>query len=419
MHASTLRCEAMATINGFGRADIRPYVGRAVSFSGYTVLSTAEDGSIGPDPDAGPVPAGLYDFDTRILSRHRLLLDGEPVPLVSAAQPDWSRRSITLRRELPDGTPEGPRLSARFARGLGRRRVGRGMLEEIEVANHSAIGASTTLDLQVDADFEELIARQGDRQQVGRTDARLGRRRTRARAPVPGEARRSVGRTRPAPPGGRVERPAGGPRPGAAVRLRPRAEGHERVAHLAYESLVDDEWRSPVDLGERGRRAHRARRGARRVRRRSGPTCGRPSIGVGRAIRDRRRRPRGAPHVRARCAGPTRPECRTTARPAGSRPPACRSSRASSAATSSRPAGNRCSWHSDIARGAVEAAARTQATTDSAEHDAEPGKMIHEMRRGPLVRPRDHPAARVLRLADNARDVRARALGAVALDRRR
>ena len=38
----------------------------------------------------------------------------------------------------------------------------------------------------------------------------------------------------------------------------------------------------------------------------------------------------------------------------------------------------------DIARGAVEVAARTQATTDSPEHDAEPGKMIHEMRRGPL-----------------------------------
>ena len=38
----------------------------------------------------------------------------------------------------------------------------------------------------------------------------------------------------------------------------------------------------------------------------------------------------------------------------------------------------------DILRGAIEVAARTQATTDDPFRDAEPGKMLHEARRGPL-----------------------------------
>jgi hypothetical protein len=38
----------------------------------------------------------------------------------------------------------------------------------------------------------------------------------------------------------------------------------------------------------------------------------------------------------------------------------------------------------EIMRGAIARLAATQADADSAWHDAEPGKMIHEMRRGPL-----------------------------------
>jgi glycogen debranching enzyme len=47
----------------------------------------------------------------------------------------------------------------------------------------------------------------------------------------------------------------------------------------------------------------------------------------------------------------------------------------------------------EFVRGALEVAARTQATQDDAWRDAEPGKMIHEMRRGPIsdlgIGPRD------------------------------
>jgi len=40
-------------------------------YADYTVLCTAPDGTISSDPE------GLYDHDTRILSRHRLTVDGQ------------------------------------------------------------------------------------------------------------------------------------------------------------------------------------------------------------------------------------------------------------------------------------------------------------------------------------------------------
>ena len=62
--------------------------------SGYTVLVTREDGGID-----GASRQGLFDFDTRVLSRHRLTIDGrapdQPCPTVLA--PDHWTSALRLR----------------------------------------------------------------------------------------------------------------------------------------------------------------------------------------------------------------------------------------------------------------------------------------------------------------------------------
>ena len=50
---------------------IDPHHSLQIAFHGYTLLVTDADGSIGGGTQ------GLFDFDTRILSKHRLLVDAE------------------------------------------------------------------------------------------------------------------------------------------------------------------------------------------------------------------------------------------------------------------------------------------------------------------------------------------------------
>jgi ribulose 1,5-bisphosphate synthetase/thiazole synthase len=52
------------------RDPIDPHRGRQLAFHGYTVLIIEADGSIGEGSGLG-----LFDFDARILSKHRLLVD--------------------------------------------------------------------------------------------------------------------------------------------------------------------------------------------------------------------------------------------------------------------------------------------------------------------------------------------------------
>ena len=55
--------------------------------SGRTVLATGDNGVVGDEPDQG-----LFVYETRMLSRHRYLIDGAEAHLVSAsnvAQRSW------------------------------------------------------------------------------------------------------------------------------------------------------------------------------------------------------------------------------------------------------------------------------------------------------------------------------------------
>src|SRR5215213_3527244 len=54
-------------------ADVDPHHGLQLVRHGYTVLVTEADGTI-----TGEGPQGFYDYDTRVLSRYQILVDGRP-----------------------------------------------------------------------------------------------------------------------------------------------------------------------------------------------------------------------------------------------------------------------------------------------------------------------------------------------------
>jgi glycogen debranching enzyme-like protein len=56
------------------------------------------------------IPKGLFDHDTRILSRHRLTVDGEDLRFVSVADLEADRRLALLLASRPTGCASGPVL---------------------------------------------------------------------------------------------------------------------------------------------------------------------------------------------------------------------------------------------------------------------------------------------------------------------
>jgi hypothetical protein len=135
-----------------------------ISFSGYTVLCTAPDGSL------SEAHHGLCHRDTRVLSRYRLTLDDVVPELVSASKPESDRWEAVLRVPRAGGSPEGPLLPQDALEVHIRRRVGPGMLELLAIRNHSAVPCETTILLEVDADFADVAEIDGRRQQHGRID---------------------------------------------------------------------------------------------------------------------------------------------------------------------------------------------------------------------------------------------------------
>lgn len=126
---------------------------RSLAYDGWTVLLCGHDGGFRDGGD------GLYDLDARILSRHEIRLDGvAPIPIgrPRADGPAWSASLYLPRR---GGTPRGPRLpqddwSVRLERDLGP-----AMRERIRVTNDSMTTASTELTLVLDADFADALGR--------------------------------------------------------------------------------------------------------------------------------------------------------------------------------------------------------------------------------------------------------------------
>ena len=152
--------------SGAGIDPIR--VGRSLAYSGYTVLACRDDGGFGGYDAAGRNEAadradplardedGLWDLDTRVLSLHDIRLDGRPLrPIAScvANGANWAATMIQTRR----GEAAGPRLPQDAWEVRIERRVGCGMVEGIEVVNRSMAPASTELSIELDADFIDRL----------------------------------------------------------------------------------------------------------------------------------------------------------------------------------------------------------------------------------------------------------------------
>jgi glycogen debranching enzyme len=122
----------------------------------------------GRDGDFDGGAHGLFFADLRALSRLRLSVDStRPQPMASAA--DGSDGATFVLRTLP-ASRSGPRLMI-----VRRRRLFRGMAEQIEVRNHSPQDRTVELHLDVDTDFADLFAvKEGRPATAGHRDVELG-----------------------------------------------------------------------------------------------------------------------------------------------------------------------------------------------------------------------------------------------------
>src|SRR5438067_5954762 len=135
-----------------------------------TTLATNLDGFIEPGPDRG-----FFVHQTRLLSRYRYLIDGQPwtpLALSNVEQHTWLGYYITHSPQAerdprfktlgPGGTLAQQPVELRLSRF-----VGDGLHEDVDITNFSGEPAAFTLQLVVDADFADVDETHDRRQQFG------------------------------------------------------------------------------------------------------------------------------------------------------------------------------------------------------------------------------------------------------------
>jgi glycogen debranching enzyme len=346
-----------------------------IAFDGYTVLVCDPGGRI-------VAPAhGLFDMDCRILSNHRMRLDGQEPMSVGACLADADRWSATLIGRRDPGEAEGPRLPQDAWAVRINRRIGSGMIETIGITNHSMVRDTTRLTIELDADFRDVLVPSGaapepslqstwdaDSRELqikatwswqGRTDVRAIA--IRASHP-PSDVTAFAGNT------------------GTARMLAFDFElgpGQHREVHLVYRSLVDGTWRDPSESDDRVERREAWRRSrTRAITRESlvGPAFG-----------------RAADDLLALRQWELEPSTDGSAWVVNAGVPGFTGFFGRDAITAG--------WQAALLgpeplRGALEIAARTQGQHSVDWTEEEPGRMVHEMRRGPLAQLGVRPHAR-------------------------
>jgi glycogen debranching enzyme len=135
-----------------------------------TVLATERDGFIYDGAEHG-----LFVHETRLLSRYRYLIDGQPPQPVARSnveQHAWLGYYIVFPPGLDAGPPDQgsgqveqasqQTLELRLAR-----YVGGGLHEDVDLTNYTQHPIAFTLELEVDADFADQAETNGKRQQRG------------------------------------------------------------------------------------------------------------------------------------------------------------------------------------------------------------------------------------------------------------
>jgi glycogen debranching enzyme len=345
---------------------VDPTPSRRLLYVDYTVLCSAPNGTISDDPE------GLFDHDTRILSLRRLTLDGRDLELVSAAELSSERRLTVLLSRRSGGDANGPVLPQDAVEVRVETVVGGGMAERITLANRSMVAVTPAVCLELGADFADVAEIGRERLQQGA--ATLTRLEGRGLECIYRASRgdRHVERgirvtARPADPLGAND--------AWTLAWRPALEpGGTWSVEVLIESLVDGRWRGPgwpqpqLSNGQTGQEYERAEwRTARPVISSDPPVLG----GVmDRAIED-------LYALRNRELDGDRPDAWVP----NAGVPRYTGLFGRDALTAA--------WQSgmlgpEISRGALRSLAARQATEDDPFRDAEPGKLLHEMRRGPL-----------------------------------
>ena len=344
-------------------APIDPHHDRQLVFQGYTVLLTNPDGSIVEGNGLG-----LFDYDTRVLSKYRLLIDDQPPRCDASAnvESDQWIAHLSVDRRGPDAV--GPRLPQDALAIEIQRRIGNGMAEEVVLRNHSMGAAEVTLRFEWAADFADVSERAGTPSHRGKTTSTWDESsrviRFDHQATHNGQQLHRALRIRVACDGvPNFQRDA------LAFRVRLAPHGSWRVT-LLFESLVDERWRTP-DVAGIGTTSERDR------------------------VRNNWRK--GRVHLDS-----AHPVLASAFEQAAEDLFALRTWEFDIAAdawvvnagvpTYTGLFGRdslTAAWQGamvgpEMLRGTLARIAATQATDDSAWHDREPGKMVHEMRRGPL-----------------------------------
>ncbi len=347
--------------------------------AGYTVLCSAPDGSIDADP------TGLFDYDTRILSRYRLTIDGHEPELIGHDRPEAEAFVARYRIKRGNGRAQGPVLPQDALEVELERSVGAGMRDRWTIWNHSGVEWAGAVFLEVDADFADIAEVGRERRQKGDIAAAVRGRGLELRY----RARRDGHRFER---GVRV-RVVAAPAPvevseeGLRMHLRIRARSAV-IFEVRISSQVEGRWRAPAANGS-AVSADRARALWRHRRLRiEGPD--RLRVPFERAQDDLfALRNADLEHDLLDGQGPL-PPLRRRGWVVNAGVPSFTGYFGRDSLTSG--------WQSamagtDALRGALEVAASTQATSDDPWRDAEPGKMLHELRRGPLamlgLNPRD------------------------------
>ncbi|HEY0788781.1 MAG TPA: glycogen debranching N-terminal domain-containing protein, partial [Thermoanaerobaculia bacterium] len=138
---------------------------------GRTVLATASNGFVEAHPDHG-----LFVHQTRLVSRLRWLVDGEPpVPnaMSNLEHDSWLGYYLLEAPGVPPpprdtGSGQVPGISTQPIELRVSRRVGNGMHEEIEVTNFARERTTFRLTLEIDADFADAAETRGERIQKGK-----------------------------------------------------------------------------------------------------------------------------------------------------------------------------------------------------------------------------------------------------------
>jgi len=343
------------------RAPVSPHPARYILHDGYTVLVTRPDGGFDGDGREG-----LFDFDTRILARYALTIDGERPTYVGSELDGADRWRTHLLASRGGGGPEGPRLPQDVLEVTLTRQICDGMLEELVLRNHSMAPMEVEPALELGADFADVLALGDSRQPRGTVSSSWDPTARVLRLDYLEEAdgrglRRGL-RVRLASPGSPPEWD------GRTLRFRVGlAPGAEWAAVLVYGSLVDGSWREPS--GDRVRR-RTALRGRWHERRTLLETSGPVLAGAFERAADDLIALRNWEYDVGDDAWVPNAGVPTYTGLFGR--------------DSLVAAWQAAMLSPEPMRGALARMAEHQATEDSAWRDEEPGKLLHERRRGPL-----------------------------------